>query len=132
MPTASISLPDGTAWTLTWDTTPVVPPVPDTSAPPATYVPESPPEPLTSTSSDVVTPTPEDVKAALAKVPPRWMATALRAGKTFVAGMAAAIAVAWATTGGSWEGLARDPSAFLTALVTALVMGAWKFAKWRE
>jgi hypothetical protein len=104
------------------------------------------PQPVTESSALTITPadappaeqapaaspTEADVQAALAKVPPRWTSTALRAGKTLVAGIAAAFAVAWATTGGTWDGVLRDPGTFLTALGTAVLMGAWKYLGWKD
>jgi hypothetical protein len=124
-----LTFADGTS--LSWElTSPAVPDAPlmvdassTTDASPGT----------TSLSLPVEPPVSEaDVATALARVPPKWTSTALRTGKTLVAGMAAAIGVAWASAGGSWEGLVKDPSAFLTALATAVLMGAWKFFGWRE
>ena len=123
MPTASITLPDGTAWTLTWDpTSSVVSPVVITSEPPLTDVGMTAAPPVSEA----------DVQTALAKVPPRWTATFWRFAKTFVAGMAAAFGVAWATTGGTIEGVLRDPQTFVVALGTAVLMAGQKALTWKD
>jgi hypothetical protein len=123
MPT--LTLADGT--TFTWGDAP--PAVPDYAPPPTDVATAAPPDVAPPTATSV---TETDVQAALAKVPPKWASTALRAGKTFAAGMAAALGVAWVTTGGTWEGMLHDPGAFLTALGTAILMGAWKWFGWKE
>ena len=121
-------LPDGSV--LTWDATPTpVPPVPLTSAAPITSPVDA---TQTDTQSDTRSPTQADVATALARVPPKWQATFMRFVRTLVAGTMAAIAVAWATTGGTIEGVTRAPQAFAVAVGTAIFMAAEKAIRWRD
>ena len=139
----AITLPDGT--NLTWGDSPAY-------SEPSANVLSTVPEPFASAngSNDSVvlyhdgkeatsgkepegpnpssTVTPEDVSTALAKVPPKWTATAWR----FVKTLGAALAAAFVVTGGTIEGVAKDPTAFLTALGAAVVMAVQKFASWRD
>lgn len=128
MPTSTISLPDGTSWTLAWDASPSS----TTSAVEATALTTTPLDAPPVEPASVEQPTEQDVQAALAKVPPKWTATFWRFAKTLLAGMAAAFGVAWATTGGTLEGVVRDPQAFLVALGTAVLMAAQKALSWKE
>ena len=82
------------------------PPSSETFATPLTI---TPPDALPVEQAPAASPTESDVKEALAKVPPKWSATFWRFTKTLLAGMAAAFGVAWASTGGTIEGVARDP-----------------------
>ena len=134
MSTLTMTLPDGTSWVLTWDATacvappavPVVVPSSMAAAAPATAGSPSLSQPVDPA------PTQADVAAALSRVPPRWTATAWRFVKTLAAGMAAAFGVAWATTGGTIDGVARDPRTFLVALGTALLMALQKALTWKQ
>jgi hypothetical protein len=130
MPT--LTLRDGAS--LTWDET-VAGDLPDTSntiysessanvLSTGTSPPDDPTEPAASTPSV----TAEDVSAALAKVPPKWSATAMRFLKT----LAAALVAAFVATGGTVEGIIHDPTAFLAAIGTAVVMAVQKFLSWKE
>ena len=122
MPTLTFA--DGT--TLVFEiTATAVPPVVVTSEPPLTDV---------GMTATLVEPqvSESDVKAALAKVPPKWSATAWRFVKTLIAGMVAAFGVAWASTGGTIEGVLRDPQTFLVALGTAVLMAGHKALTWKE
>ena len=118
MPT--LTSPNG--WSLTWDdSTPTAAPlVPVTNVPPdvATLIPEA----LGPSQ------TAEDVKVALNTVPPKWVATGLRFAKT----LAAAGVAAFVATGGTIEGVFRDPTAFFTALGTAVFMAVQKFLSWKD
>ena len=142
MPTVTWTLPDGSVLSLTTDmplgALPALPtyatlsvaPGSVTSTNPAdiTAGSSSPSTPVSPTASDVSTPTQADVQAALAKVPPRWTATVIRAGKTFVATILATFAV----YGGDIGAVIRDPKAFLVALGSALLMAIQKWVAWRE
>ena len=123
MPTLTFA--DGA--TLTWDLASA--PMSETFAAPLTI---TPPDALPVEPALAASPTESDVKEALAKVPPKWSATFWRFTKTLLAGMAAAFGVAWASTGGTLEGVARDPQAFLVALGTAVIMAAQKALSWRD
>ena len=119
MPT--LSWPDGS--TLTWGDAP--PAAPDCAPPPIDAATAAlPPEPPPSGTSV----TEADVQSALARVPPKWSATAWRFAKT----LGAALAAAFVVTGGTIEGVLKDPTAFLTALGAAVVMAVQKFISWKD
>jgi hypothetical protein len=124
-----LTLPDGTTYELdgssqsvpptrgTVKNEPFVEPYAD-----APEAPSMPPEALGSTVSN------EDVKVALNTVPPKWTATAIRFAKT----LAAALGAAFVATGGTVEGILRDPATFLAAIGTALIMAFQKFVSWKD
>lgn len=125
----NLTLADGTS--LTWGTETPPPPVTDAGGELASVTIASVSDP-TGASSSVpdaeATITEADVSAALAKVPPKWVATAWR----FVKTLAAALAAAFVVTGGTIEGVLKDPTAFATAVLAAIVMAVQKFLSWKE
>ena len=112
-------LPDGSV--LTWDATPT--PAPLTSAAPITSAVDA---TQTDTQSDTRSPTQADVTEALAKVPPRWVATLSRFAKGFLATLLATLAV----YGGNIEAIIRDPKAFIVAFGSAAILAIQKWASW--
>jgi hypothetical protein len=118
----NLTLADGTS--LTWgETTPEPAPATDAGG-----------ELVTATIAETAPPaaepvvTSEDVSAALARVPPKWVATGWRFLKT----LGAALAAAFVVTGGTVEGIVKDPTAFATALIAAVLMAVQKFLSWKE
>jgi hypothetical protein len=70
----------------------------------------------------------QEVKAALAKVPPKWRATAARFGKSLIATVTATLVV----FGGNLEEVAKDPKAFFIAFGSATILAIQKWATWRK
>jgi hypothetical protein len=128
----TVTLPDGTV--VSWDTS---------SATPAAFQ-ESSSDSMTSASSTTsvpvdtpaVAPTEENVQSALNAAPPKWVATAWRFTKGLLAGFASAFTIAFATAGGTVEGVMHDPARFFGALATGIgtgfVLAIDKFLKWKE
>lgn len=118
MPT--LTLPDGAvlAWGDTPAAAPIPEPVPIPEPAPAAVPVEAPPS----------TVTPADVSRALAKAPPRWVATAWRFFKTLVAAIVAAL-VAYQ---GDLAALIADPRAAIAVVGTAILTGADKFLRWQD
>jgi hypothetical protein len=115
MPT--LSLPDGSS--LTWDAPAAAP-----SQPEEPFV-----EPFVEPSA--VAPsqeTPEEVRAALARMPPKWRATAVRFGKSLIATVTATLVV----FGGNIEEVIRDPKAFVIAFGSAAILAVQKWASWKD
>lgn len=113
MPT--LSLPDGS--TLTWGEQPEL-------APDVAPVLEE-PGALTVSEPEA---SPQEVKAALAAVPPKWRATTMRFLKSLVATVAATLAV----YGDNLAEVIRDPKAFLIAFGAAAILAIQKWATWKE
>jgi hypothetical protein len=123
VPTLTFRLPEGA--TLTWDGAPIAMDAqiqqdfsPVVAPGTATVAPEA----LGATVR------PEDVTVALNSIPPKWTATAFR----FVKTLAAAGVAAFMATGGTVEGVFRDPTAFFTAIGTAIFMAVQKFVSWKD
>ena len=132
----TLTFADGT--TLTWDVAPLASPTFATLSVAPDSVMSTSPSGITAGLSSQPTPpeptspvTQADVQTALARVPPKWTATFMRFTKTLLAGSAAAIGVAWVSTGGTISGVLGDPQTFLVALGTALLMALHKALTWK-
>ena len=125
MPTTlTISLADGSTWTLVSDslTQLAVQPAPLTSAAPVSAMVD-----LSPTASDVSTPTQADVQAALAKVPPRFRDAAASFVRSIVAAGTMVYVVLYQ---GDIGKVIHDPVGFGIALGTACLTAGWHFLRW--
>lgn len=119
-----LTLPGGAS--LSWDDAapPYAPPV----EPSAVVAPDPAPVAPEESPSPSLTLTPEDVKAALNAVPPKWTATAKRFAKV----LGAAFVASLAAYGGNLAAIVHDPTVAIAAAGTAVLAAGEKFIRWRE